>query len=178
MNINSELTRRRMGYGDADTYSAIGLIVDGERAEFALVQRGMGGQQQVIVHNGCDPDEPNVGGSEVIDCADFSEAMRRYNEAFTSYIVGKRVRLVNTKDTYPVGIFRPGLTGTVTWIEKETIAVKLDEPREELSSWENELHWCDEGCSDADGRDCVTIESFLQDVEFIDGDVLEVPAED
>lgn len=174
MNCNMDLTARRMGYGLENTYSAIGLMVEGERQEFALVQLSRNGEQQVIVHHDCDPKTPSQGGSTTSNYPSFYQAMKGYNEAFAEYLVGKRVRLTEVRDVYPTGVFQPGLTGTITSIEGYIIAVKLDEYRDELSEWDNELHWNSEGHADDLGRDCITIEDFLHDVEFIDGDIKEV----
>ena len=72
-----------MGYGPG-TYSAIGLIVAGDRAEFALVKdssRPVGQRWSVYAHSGCDPETPNEGGCSEQTYETFDLAHAGLNEA-------------------------------------------------------------------------------------------------
>lgn len=181
MNVNRNLTAERMGYGVGQTYSAIGLMIDGERVEFALVKGGpspFDGKWRVVVHSGCDPAQEGVGGSEIQDHDTFDEAHVAFNEAFSTFLVGRKVRLTKWCGSRVVGDFAPGLTGTVYEFDGYTIAVKMDDQFEALDEYDNNLHFSAEGWVDENGREFLTIEDFLDSVEFMDGSVTEVPGDD
>jgi hypothetical protein len=177
MNIQRDLTTRRMGYGMNETVSAVGLMIDGTRVEIAWIRYNED-NHRVAMHFDCDPASPNAGASSVEDFHNKFKAEKAYHQAFAPYLVGRRVRLTTQHEVYPTGIFEVGLTGTVASIEDYSIWVKMDEHREEIDEWDNQLQFCAEGWYDDVGREMVSIEYFLDCVEFINGDVLPVPDED
>lgn len=173
MDIDREETIRRMGYGEVDTYTAIGIVHDGKRIETAIVSPARG-EWKVVRHFHCDPDGRYSNGSTVDDCNDLDHALHAFNLAFRDALVGKRVKLVNDVDRFQTCLVLKGATGTVASVcdmDRYTIAVKLDEHVPDLDEWDNELHWSEEGCADADGREWASVEAFLADVEFIDGEI-------
>jgi hypothetical protein len=60
-------------------------------------------------------------------------------EARPKTAVGTRVVLVSDVEVYPLGIFRAGLTGTLTRVEPDCYWVKLDQHQPTLDDWDNEL---------------------------------------
>lgn len=173
MNINSKLTAERMGYGPG-TYSAIGMMVLRDRAEFALVKdisMPAGRQWAVIAHSGCDPEDPNAGGSSWQDYETFDLAHAGFNEAVGEVLIGERVKLIVDCGNRNIGPMPAGLTGTVTRVDGLFIHVKMDETLEALDEWDNELIFCSEGFQDETGRECLTVEDFLTSVEFLSGDI-------
>jgi len=58
---------------------------------------------------------------------------------YSEMTVGKRVRLANTFDIFPTGIFELGLTGTVVEHDDDMTYVLLDDYRSELDQWDNRL---------------------------------------
>ena len=168
MDFNRGLTEKRLGYGAGQTYSAIGLMIDGERTEFALVKGGFGPRVggQVAVKSGA--------SDTVQSYEDFDSAVKAYNEEFAPFLIGKKVRLTKDCGSRVIGSIPPGLTGTVSGIDGYIIAVTLDERVDALDEWENDLHFSAEGWTDWDGKEILTIEDFLTSVDFIDGTVSEV----
>ena len=166
-----------MGYSVEQTYAVAGLIIDGERIEFAMIKGGSSpfdGKWRVAVHAGCDPATSNEGGCKLQDHDKFWDALKAYNEGFSRFLVGKRVRLTKDCGSIVIGSIGPGLTGTVYEFDGHVIAVKLDERFPSLDEWDNNLHFNSEAWTDENGREFPTIEDFLDSVEFIDGDVLPV----
>ena len=78
-------------------------------------------------------------------------------------LVGRRVKLATVKEVFPEGIFKPGLTGKISFIDSRMISVKLDDPHEGLSQWNNKLHWYDH---ELEPEDCL-LDEFLNQVELI-----------
>lgn len=78
-------------------------------------------------------------------------------------LVGRRVKLVETKDVFPEGIYRAGETGTISFIDSRMISVKLDAKHESLSYWNNKLHWYGHELQ----KNAVLMDEFLAQVELI-----------
>jgi hypothetical protein len=56
------------------------------------------------------------------------------------FFEGTRVRLKETIDIYPIGVFDAGLTGTVVYLDPTGVsAVRLDTHFPALNEWDNEL---------------------------------------
>lgn len=68
-----------------------------------------------------------------------------FTGVYATFNPGDRIRLKLAVDTYPLGIWEPGETGTfVTWDESTCCAhIKLDKHYPVLDEWDNELHVCD-----------------------------------
>lgn len=81
----------------------------------------------------------------------------------THELVGRRIRMTVTKEVYPTGIFRAGLTGTIAIVDQYIIAVEMDEHRDELDEWDNELHWYIDDLEPGQ----VLVDEFLKQVELI-----------
>jgi hypothetical protein len=87
--------------------------------------------------------------------------------------LGRRVRISQTIDIYPLGIFSIGLTGTVTQVAVDPDGntpswyVRLDEYRPELEEWDNELEVWSE---DSDSGIAVSLPSMFEvvslDIDF------------
>jgi hypothetical protein len=82
----------------------------------------------------------------------------------THELVGKRIKMMVTKDVYPIGIFQVGTTGIVVEVGKDLISVELDEQRDELEKWGNELHWY----IDDYAPGSVLLDEFLDEVVVLD----------
>lgn len=79
-------------------------------------------------------------------------------------IEGMRVRIVREVEIYPLGVFEVGLLGVVKevytpdprghWTQEIVCSVLLDEPRQELLSWDNCLQvYIPEDCGGAIAED-------------------------
>ena len=66
---------------------------------------------------------------------------------------GTRVRLRRDVERYPHFIAEAGRTGTVTIVEPNLIAVRMDAPLPGAEAWDNEVHWFDDHVPEF-GLDC------------------------
>lgn len=58
-----------------------------------------------------------------------------------TFPVGQRVRIKLPVEKYPLGVFRYGEVGTVTYNDGVLIKVRLDHHYNELNEWNNQLHF-------------------------------------
>lgn len=73
---------------------------------------------------------------------------------------GMRVQFTTDVDRYPHFVVAEGSTGTVTALDDEMAAVKLDEKIEGAEEWENEVQWYEGMLEEGDWK-----ELFREQVE-------------
>lgn len=59
--------------------------------------------------------------------------------------IGSRVEFTADVERYPIDIWKPGTTGTVTTSEHDYIGVTLDAHDEKLDEWDNQVMWYGSG---------------------------------
>ena len=74
-------------------------------------------------------------------------------------IIGKRARVKEEVENYPVILVAAGAVGTVTRVDDECLWIKLDDYHAELDEWDNELQvWNWTGRPVADLVEIITVE--------------------